>query len=68
MICFDCQELDVTTVAVAVCRMCGAGICRSHGRPAPQTPHDLTGAGLATKPRAARRTACRICLAAERSG
>ncbi|MEW2131889.1 DUF2180 family protein [Streptomyces sp. NPDC005435] len=67
MNCFDCQDLDVTTAAVAVCRSCGAGICGRHAHPYAQVLHRAAGMGTATRRRAARRLLCETCAAAERS-
>ncbi|MCS0603689.1 DUF2180 family protein [Streptomyces sp. LP11] len=68
MNCFDCQDLDIATPAVAICRVCGAGVCHRHARTRPRVLHELTGTGLATKPRAARRLLCGTCTAAESGG
>ncbi|MEU6462913.1 DUF2180 family protein [Streptomyces sp. NPDC046976] len=68
MNCFDCQGLDIEAAAVAVCRICGAGVCHRHAHARPQVLHQLAGTGLATRPRAARRMLCDTCTAAESDG
>jgi hypothetical protein len=68
MNCYDCQSSDQATPAVAACHTCGAGICHHHAKAVPQMLHRLDGMGVATRPRAARRMVCPVCLAAERSG
>ncbi|WP_318723986.1 DUF2180 family protein [Streptomyces albicerus] len=65
--CYDCQTHDQPTTAVATCSACGAGICHDHARAVPHTLHRLTGMGVATKPRTARRLLCGTCAAAETS-
>ncbi|EFF89528.1 hypothetical protein SSTG_05398 [Streptomyces sp. e14] len=56
------------TAAVAVCRVCGAGICHRHAHTRPQILHRAAGTGVTTEPRAARRLLCGACAVAERSG
>lgn len=67
MNCYDCQISDQLTSAVAICRICGAGICLQHAHASPQILHRPNGMGVATLPRAARRLLCDTCLAAEHS-
>jgi hypothetical protein len=68
MNCYDCQSTDQATPAVAICCICGAGVCLEHADTSPQILHRPNGMGVATKPRAARRLLCATCVAAERSG
>ncbi|MFE5078369.1 DUF2180 family protein [Streptomyces halstedii] len=66
--CLDCLELeDATTAAVAVCQLCGGGICRQHAHERSHMLHMPNGMGVATRPRAARRLLCGTCSASERS-
>jgi hypothetical protein len=64
--CFDCQTTDRTaTPAVANCRRCGAAVCGTHAHTASETVHRMSGVGVATLPRTARRITCETCYRAE---
>ncbi|MEU9244447.1 DUF2180 family protein [Streptomyces sp. NPDC048385] len=68
MNCYDCQITDEATAAVALCSVCGAGLCGHHAHLSPHVLHRLNGLGLAARPRAARRFLCDTCREAEGSG
>ncbi|MCM2578438.1 DUF2180 family protein [Streptomyces meridianus] len=65
MNCYDCHATGSDTTAVAACRTCGAGICGDHAHSRPETLHRISGTGVATLPRSARRITCGTCTAAE---
>jgi hypothetical protein len=65
MNCYDCLNRQETTVAVAVCSRCGAGLCLNHVHVAPQVVHETEGTGRATHSPNARRFTCGLCHEAE---
>ncbi|GGO43474.1 hypothetical protein GCM10012287_06730 [Streptomyces daqingensis] len=65
MNCYDCLSRQRTTVAVAVCTRCGAGLCLDHAHVAPEIVHESAGTGVTAHSRNARRFTCGICHEAE---
>ncbi|MGW3968571.1 DUF2180 family protein [Streptomyces ardesiacus] len=52
---------------MAVCCVCGVGICPRHAHARTHLLHQLNGMAVATRHQAARRLLCGTCSTAERS-
>lgn len=65
MKCFDCMSRQESTVAVAACTRCGAGLCLDHAHVSPQTVHESAGTGRGAHSPDARRFTCGLCHEAE---
>ncbi|MEU3449137.1 DUF2180 family protein [Streptomyces thermolilacinus] len=56
----NCYECDRPNPAVAVCRFCGAGLCRDHVRVRGEELHETVGPGPSQSVRG-RRMLCGVC-------
>ncbi|MEV5446909.1 DUF2180 family protein [Streptomyces sp. NPDC052644] len=56
----NCYECDRPNPAVAVCRFCGAGLCRDHVRVRGETVREPVGSGP-SQPVRGRRMLCGVC-------
>ncbi|TFV30121.1 DUF2180 family protein [Streptomyces sp. T1317-0309] len=64
MRCFDCPDPETgspDTEAVALCRRCGAALCRQHLITLERSVHRPAGLGPATSPIPVRRILCSWC-------
>ncbi|CAL9589310.1 DUF2180 family protein [Streptomyces sp. enrichment culture] len=57
----NCYECDRPNPAVAVCRFCGAGLCRDHVRVRGEELHETVGPGPSQSVRG-RRMLCGVCV------
>ncbi|MFE3637522.1 DUF2180 family protein [Streptomyces sp. NPDC059168] len=65
MNCFDCDRRELTVAAVAVCSVCGAGVCATHVRTEAEQVREPANPGEVMHDRSARRLTCSTCRAAE---
>ncbi|MEU9396724.1 DUF2180 family protein [Streptomyces sp. NPDC048324] len=65
MNCYDCP--DIIAPAVAVCRRCGAAVCREHAHVSHVQVQDVIGTGRATHDQPLRHITCLTCRTAEAS-
>jgi hypothetical protein len=65
MNCYDCLTRQETTVAVAMCTRCGAGLCLNHAHVSPQVVYEAAGTGKTSHSLDARRFTCGLCHEAE---
>ncbi|MGV9339913.1 DUF2180 family protein [Streptomyces sp. NPDC003688] len=68
MNCFGCQDLNITTAAVALSRSCGAGLCDRHTHRCSQSPLRAVGLGTATGRQSARHLLYETRAVAEHDG
>lgn len=57
----NCYECARPNPAVAVCRSCGAGLCRDHVRVRGEELHEIVGPGPSRTARG-RRLLCGVCV------
>ncbi|MGC9544154.1 DUF2180 family protein [Streptomyces sp. UG1] len=67
MDCHECVQQGRTATAVAVCSVCGAGVCTDHVRSESEMLRGPAHPGKVIHDRAARRLTCPVCRAAEES-
>ncbi|MFE9649164.1 DUF2180 family protein [Streptomyces sp. NPDC006365] len=65
MNCFECVQQGNTVVAVAVCRVCGAGLCAAHVRTENKQLREPANPGKVIHERPARQLTCPTCREAE---
>ncbi|MFG2549478.1 DUF2180 family protein [Streptomyces sp. NPDC048581] len=67
MDCYECVQQGRTAAAVAVCCVCGAGVCVDHVRTESQMLRGPAQPGKVIHDLAARQLTCPVCRAAEKS-
>ncbi|MEU9734842.1 DUF2180 family protein [Streptomyces sp. NPDC048002] len=67
MNCFECDEIGQSVAAVAVCTVCGAGVCATHVRTETMQIREPAHPGKVMHNRSARRLTCPTCRAAEQA-
>lgn len=67
MDCYECAQQDRAVAAVAVCRVCGAGVCADHVRSESKILRGSAQPGKVIHDRPARQLTCPVCRAAEES-
>ncbi|MEV7995825.1 DUF2180 family protein [Streptomyces sp. NPDC086077] len=67
MNCYECSQSGRTAQAVAVCKVCGAGVCSNHVRTEPKTLRGPATPGKMVHNQEARQLTCPVCRAAEQS-
>ena len=67
MNCYECNQLDRATDAVAVCNVCGAAVCPEHVHSEPVQMRGPPQPGKVIHSRPARRLTCPVCRTAEKA-
>ncbi|MEU3282632.1 DUF2180 family protein [Streptomyces antibioticus] len=65
MNCFECNQRGRAVAAVAVCSVCGAGVCATHVRPEAKQVREPANPGKVIHDRSARQLTCPTCREAE---
>ncbi|MEU8844819.1 DUF2180 family protein [Streptomyces sp. NPDC048564] len=65
MNCFECDQQGQPVVAVAVCSVCGAGVCATHVRTEAKQLRQPAHPGKVMHERPARQLTCPTCRVAE---
>ncbi|WP_078662268.1 DUF2180 family protein [Streptomyces bicolor] len=67
MNCYECVQQGRASEAVAVCRLCGAGVCADHVHSETIQVREPAQPGKVIHDQRARRLTCPVCRAAEES-
>ncbi|MGN9760988.1 DUF2180 family protein [Streptomyces sp. SD31] len=67
MNCYECVQLDRTVAAVAVCTVCGAGVCADHVHTERKQLREPASPGKVIHEQPARQMTCPVCRHAEES-
>ncbi|MET9967650.1 DUF2180 family protein [Streptomyces sp. NPDC006356] len=67
MKCYECVQAGRVSEAVAVCRLCGAGVCADHVRTETMQLRGTAHPGKVIHDQPARQLTCPVCRAAEES-
>ncbi|MGI5380445.1 DUF2180 family protein [Streptomyces sp. CA-251387] len=65
MNCYECIQQGQTVAAVAVCRVCGAGVCADHVQSQEKMLREPANPGKVMHDRPARQLTCPVCREAE---